>query len=112
MVVKSPEPSIERIAASSKGEAKKAGATKKVEEAAVDVSIGKGKTFLTYQEAAADAIEKLVKQKKFETVIKNPRHVYAGVGTTVLEDKKKLFISVVLGGVDAFNAGAKDRKKM
>lgn len=93
-------------------EAKKAGATKKVEEAAVDVSIGKGKTFLTYQEAAADAIEKLVKQKKFEAVIKNPRHVYAGVGTTVLEDKKKLFISVVLGGVDAFNAGAKDRKKL
>jgi len=93
-------------------EAKKAGATTKVDEAAIDVSVGKGKTFSTYQEAAADAVEKMIKQKKFEVVIKNPKFVYAGVGTHVEQDKKKLFVSLIMGGVDAFNAGAKDRKKL
>ena len=93
-------------------ELKKAGGTTKADEAAVDVSIGRGKTTLTYQEAAADALEKLIKQKKFEVVIKNPKFVYGGVGTHVEQDKKKLFISVVMGGVDAFNSGAKDRKKL
>ncbi len=93
-------------------EAKKAGATRKVQEVAIEISVGKGKSFLTYQEAAADAIEKILKNKKFEVIVKNPKYVYAGAGAYFRDDKKKIYISILFGGIDAFNAGAKDRKKL
>ncbi len=93
-------------------EAKKAGATRKVQEVAIEISVGKGKSFITYQEAAADAVEKILKNKKFEVIAKNPKYVYAGAGVYFRDDKKKVYISMLFGGIDAFNAGAKDRKKL
>lgn len=93
-------------------EAKKAGATRKVQEIAVEISVGKGKTFISYQDAAKDAIEKILKNKKFEVIAKNPKYVFAGAGAYFRDDKKKVYLSLIFGGIDAFNAGAKDRKTL
>lgn len=91
---------------------KKYKGTVKVSEASVDVSAGKAKNMLSYDEVAHDAIEKIVKGKKFETIAKNPKYYYCGIGSSYNYDNRKIYIAVVFGGVDAFNTGAKDRKKL
>lgn len=91
---------------------KKYGGTVKVEEIAVEVSAGKSKTPFTYADVAQDIVEKIKKNKKFLTILNNPKYFYLGIASDVNPETRKLYVSIVLGGNDAFNKGAKDKKKL
>lgn len=91
---------------------KKYKGTVKVDEVSVDVSGGKSKNMLSYNEVAHDAFEKIKSSKKFEPIINNPKYYYCGIGSSYNYDNRKVYISVVFGGVESFNTGAKDRKKL
>ncbi len=91
---------------------KKYKGTINVGEASVDVSGGKSKNMLTYEEVAHDAFEKLLASKKFEPILKNPKYYYCGIGSSYNYDNHKVYVSIVFGGVESFNTGSKDRKKL
>lgn len=91
---------------------KKYKGTTKVKEVSVDIPGGKAKTMYTYAQVAADAVDKMAKGKKFEDILKNPKFYYCGIGSFYNEDNKKVYITVVFGGVDAFNNGVKYRKTL
>ncbi len=91
---------------------KKYKGTTKVKEVSVDIPGGKAKVMYTYTQVAADAVDKMAKGKKFEDILKNPKYYYCGIGSFYNEENKKVYISVVFGGVDAFNNGVKFRKTL
>lgn len=91
---------------------KKNGGTIKVEEVAIDVSSGKSKAPFTYAQVAQDIVDKIKKSKKFAQVTNNPKYFYIGVGSEIIPETRKIYVSVVVGGIDAFNKGAEDRNKL
>ncbi len=92
--------------------AKKYGGTNKVSEIAVEVSAGKAKSPSTYAQVASDIVDKIKKNKKFLQSLNNPKYFYLGIGSAVNAENHKCYVSIVLGGNDAFNNGAKSRKKL
>src|SRR6202012_1234255 len=50
--------------------------------------------------------------KKFESIVKNPKYYFCGISASINSYTKKVYVSAVFGGVDAFNNGVKDRKKL
>ncbi len=91
---------------------KKYKGTNKVQEISVDIPGGKAKQMYTYQQVCTDAVSKIITGKKFEDILKNPKYYYCGIGSFYNEDNKKVYITVVTGGVDAFNNGTKFRKTL
>ena len=91
---------------------KKNGGTIKVEEVAVDVSSGKSKSPFTYAQVAQDIVDKIKKSKKFAQITNNPKYFYIGVGSEIIPETRKIYVSVVVGGIDAFNKGAEDKNKL
>ena len=91
---------------------KKYKGTTRVQEVSIDIPGGKAKTMYTYQQVSLDAADKISKAKKFEDILKNPKYYYCGIGSVYNEDNKKIYITIVFGGVDAFNNGAKYRKTL
>ncbi len=88
------------------------GGTKKVQEVALDEAASKGKTTFSYQQVADALMEKINKSKKFSTLIVDPKFFYTGITSTLDKDGKKVYVSVILGGLDALNNGMKGRKKL
>ncbi len=91
---------------------KKYKGTNKVKEVSVDIPGGKAKTMYTYMQVSSDAVDKIAKGKKFEEILKNPKYYYCGIGSFYNEENKKVYVTVVFGGVDAFNNGIKFRKTL
>ena len=88
------------------------GGTKKVDEIALETSVSKSKTTFSYQQVANDILDKINKSKKFSVIAVNPKFFYTGVTCALDKDGKKVYISVIEGGLDALNNGTKGRKKM
>ncbi len=81
------------------------------QEVVQTTTIGKDvKTFYTYNFVVDDLMAKITKSKKYTEIITNPRAFYAGIGATLDASGKKIFISVVIGGLESLNEGKKLRR--
>ncbi|MFN4234220.1 MAG: CAP domain-containing protein [Bacteroidia bacterium] len=90
------------------------GGSEKASELIIALPIGKGKSNFTYDKIAEDAIAKWQKSKVDKPLLTDAKFVYAGYAAKLDKEKKKVYISVVLGGFDSFNEGAskKARKEL
>jgi uncharacterized protein YkwD len=90
------------------------GGSEKASELIVALPVGKGKVNFTYEKIAEEAISKWQKSKVDKPLLTDPNFVYSGCSAKLDKEKKKVYISVVLGGFDSFNDGAskKARKEL
>ena len=87
------------------------GGTTQGQEIVQQVPIGKDiKTFFTYNAIADDLLSKILKSKKYTEIINNAHAFYAGIGATTDAAGKKIYVSVVIGGLESINQGKKLRK--
>jgi len=82
------------------------------EELLAKVSPKNGKLTITYKELGERIAFRVTKNRKTLAITANPKFVFAGIGARLQEDKKKLFVSFVLGNYDSFNEGASRREEM
>lgn len=88
------------------------GGTKNTEEIVLSLSALKDKKQLTPQEIADAVISKWRSGKKELVTIKNGNYIYASPSVKIDATGKKVFISVVFGSFNTFNAGVKKRKEL
>ncbi len=68
------------------------------------------KTYFTYEQVASDIIRKVERSKKNHEVITNVTSFYIGIGNTLDAAGKKVYTSIVIGGLESINQGKKLRK--
>ena len=85
------------------------GGTEKATALAYNPKTGKSKETYTYQKIANDCFEKWKKGRSNQKILETIDFFYGGVGATIDAEKSKVYITVVLGRVDALNMGA-DKK--
>lgn len=90
------------------------GGSEKASELIIALPLGKGKANFTYEKIAEDAIAKWQKSKVDKPLLTEPKFIYVGHAAKLDKEKKKVYISVVLGGFDSFNEGSskKARKEL
>lgn len=88
------------------------GGTKNAEELVLSLAALKDKKQLSPQEIADAAVLKWKTGKKEQIIIKNGNYVYASPSVKTDVTGKKIFISVVFGSFNTFNAGVKKRKEL
>lgn len=91
---------------------KKFGGTNKTDELVIGINIGKKKDFDAMKELAKTIADKWKSGKKELPVLSNATYVYASVSSFTDEPGKKVYVSVVFGGFDSFNKGAKKKKEL
>lgn len=82
------------------------------EELVYGIAMSKGKTTYSPKEVADQVITKWKGGKKEKVIILNPNYVYASPSARMDKDNKKAYISVVFGGYNSFNEGAKKKKEL
>lgn len=88
------------------------GGTKNAEETVISVPALKGKTAATPKDIADAVITKWKMGKKELAIIKNGNYVFASPSVKIDETGKKAYISVVYGGFNIVNDGAKMKKEL
>jgi hypothetical protein len=88
------------------------GGTKNAEETVISVSALKGKAAATPKDIADAVITKWKMGKKEQAIIKNGTYVFASPAVRIDETGKKAYISVVYGGFNIVNDGAKKKKEL
>jgi hypothetical protein len=88
------------------------GGTKNAEETVISVAAIKGKSEATPQDIADAVITKWKMGKKELAIIKNGNYVFASPSVRIDETGKKAYISVVYGGFNIVNDGAKMKKEL
>ncbi len=88
------------------------GGTKNAEEAVISVSALKGKSAASPKDVADAVITKWKMGKKELAIIKNGNYVFASPSVKLDEAGKKAYISVVFGGFNIVNDGAKMKKEL
>jgi hypothetical protein len=88
------------------------GGTKNAEETVLSVSAMKGKAAATPKDIADAVITKWKTGKKELAIIKNGTYVFASPSVRIDEGGKKAYISVVYGGFNIVNDGAKMKKEL
>jgi len=88
------------------------GGTKNAEELVLSLASTKDKKELSPQGLADAVVLKWKSGKKEQVIIKNGNFVYASPTVKLDETGKKIFISVVFGSFNTFNAGVKKRKEL
>ncbi|HEX8516318.1 MAG TPA: CAP domain-containing protein [Bacteroidia bacterium] len=88
------------------------GGTKNAEETVLSVSALKGKAAATPKDIADAVIAKWKTGKKEQVIIKNGTYVFASPSVRIDETGKKAYISVVYGGFNIVNDGAKMKKEL
>lgn len=74
-------------------------------------NIGKDvKTYFTYNQVVDDLLTKVNKAKKYSDIINNPTAFYIGIGASVDASGKRIFVSIVVGGLETINQGKSLRK--
>lgn len=91
---------------------KKAGCTNKGEEIVISIPLGQGKNFNDSKKLAKLASLKWPTGKKEKLVLLNPANVYAGISGRVDEKNKKVYVSIILGNFQSFNAGSKKKSEL
>ena len=88
------------------------GGTKNAEETVLAVSALKGKAAATPKDIADAVIAKWKMGKKELLIIKNGNYVFASPSVKLDETGKKAYVSVVYGGFNIVNDGAKMKKEL
>lgn len=88
------------------------GGTKNAEETVLSVSAMKGKAAATPKDVADAVMTKWRMGKKELAIIKNGTYVFASPSVKLDETGKKAFVSVVYGGFNIVNDGAKKKKEL
>lgn len=91
---------------------KKAGCTDKGEELVAGANLGKGKNSSKPEDLAKSVVAKWMQGKKEKAKILQAGSVYVGVDAKPDEQNKKLYVSVIFGNFQSFNAGAKMKKEL
>jgi len=65
----------------------------------------KKKVLYTYNEVAETIISKILKSKRNQKIVLTPELLYIGIGTAFDSDRKKIYLSMVFGGIKTFNPG-------
>jgi outer membrane protein OmpA-like peptidoglycan-associated protein len=87
------------------------GGTTSGQEIVQSTNIGKDiKTYYTYGFVADEILTKILKSKKYAEILNNPKAFYAGIGTTLDKTGKRMYISIVIGGLESINEGKRLRK--
>ena len=86
---------------------KKVGGNGKADGNSLIFSISKGKDLLTYQEAAKQIADKFISGKASQKKIITPSYFYTGLSVVLDADKKKVYISQTLGGLDVAGGNMK-----
>ncbi|MEY4875025.1 MAG: hypothetical protein RL708_174 [Bacteroidota bacterium] len=81
------------------------------QEIAQSTTIGKDiKTFYTYGLVIDELLAKIAKSKKYSEIVSNPKSFYAGIGASLDKTGKKIYVSIVIGGLESVNEGKRLRK--
>lgn len=88
------------------------GGTKNAEETVLAVSAMKGKAAASPKDIADAVIAKWKMGKKELAIIKNGNYVFASPSVKIDENGKKAYVSVVYGGFNIVNDGAKMKKEL
>jgi hypothetical protein len=88
------------------------GGTKNAEETVLAVSALKGKVAATPKDIADAVIAKWKVGKKEQAIIKNGTYVFASPSVKIDATGKKAYVSVVYGGFNIVNDGAKMKKEL
>lgn len=88
------------------------GGSKYADEIVIRVPVQKHNVIYTYNQIAEEIAFKLLSNKRYIPYFENLNYNYVGIGGSIDEDMKKLFVSVVFGNYKSFNAGANKRDKM
>ncbi len=83
----------------------KAGGTNKAVYMAAYTGTSKGKNAYTYLEVTSEFIEKFNKSKKDKKTLLTPDYFYGGIGVVSDPEKKRVYVSLSLGGINALNLG-------
>ncbi len=81
-------------------------------EIVFSTAIYKGKTKLKYRDVANEITEKLTSKKKYKQVIEYSYWNFIGIGATLDEDGKKVYVSCVFANYSLINNGAVLIEKM
>ncbi|MEA3446061.1 MAG: CAP domain-containing protein [Bacteroidota bacterium] len=82
------------------------GGTSHATELAIRMSVRKGREYYQYSELAQQTIERWTTSGKYSQKLFNPAFQFAGVGISLGEYGKKVYISVIFGSYFTFNPGA------
>ena len=93
------------------GRVKKAGGKGKPDWNALVISIAKGKDMMTYAEAATEIASKFTSGKESSKKILVASYFYTGMNIKLDSEKKKVYISQVLGGLDVAGGDVKKLRK-
>lgn len=91
---------------------KKSGGTTKGQELVIAAPIGKGKSELAPKDVVKVVYQKWSLGKKEKEVILNPGSVYIGISSQPDKQSKRLYVSVVFGNFQSYNAGAKKKSEL
>ena len=76
------------------------------DEVTIKTLVAKGKTLLTYDEVAQEAVFQFFKRKS-ATDLMDPKYIFAGIGCSLDKSKKKIFVAISLGN---YNLITMDKK--
>lgn len=86
---------------------KKVGGNGKADGNSLIFSISKGKDLLTYQDAAKQIADKFISGKASQKKIVTPSYFYTGLSVVLDVEKKKVYVSQTLGGLDVAGGNLK-----
>lgn len=90
---------------------KKVGGKGKPDWNAITISIAKGKDLMTYEEAAKEIAGKFTSGKNSGKKILTPAFFYTGMSVVLDPEKRKVYVSQALGGLDVAGGDVKKLRK-
>ncbi|MEA3495241.1 MAG: CAP domain-containing protein [Bacteroidota bacterium] len=85
------------------------GGTNQVTELVEKTYVRRGREPYTYKYVAKEISDTWIDRKKTEEVVAEQKYILAGLGSFIDIEKKKVYVSLVLGNHKSFNTGAKKR---
>ncbi|PIX35667.1 MAG: hypothetical protein COZ59_05205, partial [Bacteroidetes bacterium CG_4_8_14_3_um_filter_31_14] len=76
------------------------------EELVVKMPIKKGPELFTYGKVVDDIMFKWLSDKKGIIVLNDPKYMFYGIGSTLDDEHKKVYVSAVFGNYSSYNAGS------
>jgi len=88
------------------------GGSNKGEELIIKMPVKKGTEVFTYGKVVDDIMFKWLSDKKGILILNDPQYVFVGIGSSLGEEGKKVYVSAVFGNYSSFNAGARRIKEL
>jgi hypothetical protein len=81
------------------------GGTAHATELVARMSVKKGSGYLAYSDLAKEIVDKWVASPKYSSKLYNPAYLFIGVGVTLGERGRKVYVSTIFGNYFTFNPG-------